>query len=88
VQFVSSTVNFFVCNHVVNHVRCHCCNKGYGNLLFTYFVIFMQSLQKLIASKAWQLTVIIYAIQVYDIKAINDLKFIAKALKLKLLTLQ
>jgi len=47
----------------------------------------MQSLQKL-TSKAWQLTVIIYAIQVYDIKAINDLKFIAKALKLKLLTLQ
>jgi len=42
----------------------------------------MQSLQKL-TSKTWQLTVIIYAIRVYDIKAINDLKFIAKALKFK-----
>ena len=86
-QFVSSTVNFFVCNHVVNHVRCHCCNKGNGNLQCTYFIIFMQSLQKL-TSKAWQLKVIIYAIPVYDIKAINDMKFIAKALKLKILTFQ
>jgi len=53
----------------------------------TYFIIFMQSLQKL-TSKAWQLKVIIYAIRVYDIKAINDMKFIAKALKLKILTFQ
>jgi len=46
----------------------------------------VQSLE--ILKKAWQLTVIIYAIRVYDIKAINDLKFIAKALKLKILTFQ
>jgi len=55
----------------------------------TYLVIFMQSLQKL-TSEAWQLTDIIYAIglRVYDVKAINDLKFIAKALNLKILIFQ
>ena len=55
----------------------------------TYLVIFMQSLQKL-TPEAWQLTDIIYAIglRVYDVKAINDLKFIAKALNLKILIFQ
>ena len=51
---------------------------------YLYLLIFMQSLQKL-TSKAWQLTDIIYAIRVYDI---YDLKFIAKALKLKILIFQ